>query len=266
MSRYRRIIYLPLMQHLFDLKGKTAFITGASSGLGEQCAYTLSKAGARVILIGRNLNKLEAVASKLNNAMAVARDVSDKDAVNKALNELDESGERIDICINSAGIATLTPIFEEEDKGNFEQIIQTNLMGTWYITKAVALHMKRHNIHGSIINISSVNGANKLREGLASYAASKAAVIQLTKALVGELSLYKIRINCIAPGLFHTPLTHYKLSSEEAQKSMEKLIPLGFVAQPTDLEGVILLLASNAASAYITGSCITIDGGVSWGG
>lgn len=193
-------------------------------------------------------------------------DVSNKGQVIRKIAELEETGEKIDICVNNAGIAGLTPIFEKDDKSDFESIIQTNLMGTWYVTKAIASHMKRNSIHGSIINIGSVNGANKLRDGLAAYASSKAAIIQLTKALVGELSPYNIRINCIAPGLFHTSLTEPQLNSGKGRKSIERLIPLGFVAKPEDLSGVILLLSSNQASSYMTGTCITVDGGISWGG
>jgi NAD(P)-dependent dehydrogenase (short-subunit alcohol dehydrogenase family) len=254
------------MSHIFDLKGKTAIVTGASQGLGEQFARALNSSGARVILASRRVDKLQVLERDLSNAKVVQMDVADKTSVNKALAELENFGEKIDICVNNAGIAALTPIFEDDDNDNFESIIQTNLMGVWYVTKAVANYMKKHGIQGSIINIASVNGANKLREGLASYAASKAAVIHLTKSLVGELSSHNIRINCIAPGLFHTPLTNYKLNTVQQKKDMEQMIPLGFVAKPQDLDGVLLLLASNTHSAYITGTCITVDGGVSWGG
>lgn len=249
-----------------ELSNKTAIITGASSGLGEQFARSLSCAGARVILAARRVDKLNSLVAELNNAKAIEMDVSDKESVKRSFAELEKSGEKIDICVNNAGIASLTPIFGDDEKYSFEEIIQTNLLGVWYVTKAVANHMKNNNIAGSIINISSVNGANKLRPCASAYAASKAAVIQITKALVGELSPYKIRINSILPGLVHTPLSHYKLSTEEQIDKMEKTIPLAFVASPKDLEGALLLLASNSRSSYITGSCITVDGGVSWGG
>lgn len=139
-------------------------------------------------------------------------------------------------------------------------------MGVWYVTTNVANHMKQHNIQGSIINISSVNGANRLREEVAGYAASKAAVIQMTKALVGELSPVGIRINCIAPGLFHTPLTDYKLNTAEAKEEMAKKIPVQFVGDPSDLDGAVLYLACNTTSRYVTGTYLVVDGGVSWGG
>jgi NAD(P)-dependent dehydrogenase (short-subunit alcohol dehydrogenase family) len=126
--------------------------------------------------------------------------------------------------------------------------------------------MKERGIAGSIINIGSVNGANKVRENNAAYNISKAGVIHLTKSLVGELSKANIRINCILPGLFHTPLSHYKLSSPEDRKEMIEVIPLGFIPEPPELDGAIIYLASNKASRYVTGSNITVDGGASWGG
>lgn len=251
---------------LFDLKGKTALITGASSGLGEQFARCLSGAGARVILVARRVEKLNALAAEFDNAKAIQADVSDKESVASLFAELEKAGEKIDICVNNAGIAALTPIFAEDDNDNFESIIQTNLVGVWYITKAVGNHMKNHGIHGSIINIGSVNGANKLAAQIGGYCASKAAVMQLTKVLVGELSEHRIRINCISPGLHRTPMTAKRVDNEPTKSELEKLVPLGFIADPADIDGLILYLASNQASRYVTGSIITIDGGISWGG
>ena len=192
--------------------------------------------------------------------------VGDKKSVQKAFEYLENAQEKIDICINSAGVAKRTPIFEEEETDHFENILHTNVAGLWYVTKVAANHMKHHGIQGSIINMGSVNGANRVGEEFAAYCASKAAVAQMTKALVGELSRHQIRINCIAPGLFHTPLTDYRLNMKEEREEMEKFIPAGFVATPPDLDGAILYLSSNTASRYVTGVCLTVDGGISWGG
>jgi NAD(P)-dependent dehydrogenase (short-subunit alcohol dehydrogenase family) len=253
-------------QFKFNLKGKTALITGASSGLGEQAAKLLSENGVRVILAARSLDKLTNLANILGNAAAIEMDVRDRVSVKKAFAELEAMGEKIDICINNAGIAKLTPVFEDDEEDEFQDVIQTNVMGVWYVAKDVANHMKNHKIQGSIINIGSVRGANSFKETLAAYCVSKAAVAHLTKAVVGELSRHKIRINTIAPGLFHTPLTNHKLDTKIARKQMEDSIPLGFAADPGELDGAILYLASNEASRYVTGSCITVDGGISWGG
>lgn len=255
-----------MKDNLFNLTGKTALITGASSGLGEQFARTLSKAGARVILCARRVDRLEKLAEKLNNALPMRMDVADKELVKTAFAKLEENGEKIDICVNNAGIFKATPIFDNSDNNDFEEVMQTNVMGVWYVTKAVVNYMRDKNIAGSIINIGSVNGANYLHSNRAGYCASKSAIHQMTKALVGELSPYNIRINCILPGLFHTEMTDRMLNTDELYHSWEEKIPLHFVAKPDDISGLILYLASNAASRYVTGSCFTIDGGISWGG
>ena len=143
---------------LFDLNGKTSLITGASSGLGEQFARCLSGAGARVILAARSIDKLNDLAAELHNARAIQMDVSDKQSVKSCFAELEKDSEKIDICVNNAGIFKATPVFEEDHQNDFESVMQTNVMGVWYVTKATANHMKNHGIHGSIINISSVNG------------------------------------------------------------------------------------------------------------
>ncbi|AIL13503.1 3-ketoacyl-(acyl-carrier-protein) reductase [Candidatus Paracaedimonas acanthamoebae] len=244
----------------FNLYGKTAIITGASSGLGEQFARTLAASGARVILAARRMDKLEALSHEISNAIAIQMDVSDKESVARCFAELEQSGKKIDICVNNAGIAARTPIFEKDDKNDFMSIIQTNLMGVWYVTKAVANHMKNYGIHGSIINIGSVNGNAIPAKGGTAYSISKAAVIHLTKTLVGELSPHKIRINCISPGWFRTPMNGPDI------EQIIPLIPYGDIAQSSDLDGLILYLASNEASRYVTGSTFTIDGGMSWGG
>ena len=125
---------------LFDLKDKTALITGASSGLGEKFARCLSCAGARVILAARRINKLKTLAAELNNARAIQMDVSDKQSVKSCFAELEQAGEKIDICVNNAGIFKATPVFEEDHQNDFESVMQTNVMGVWYVAKAAANH------------------------------------------------------------------------------------------------------------------------------
>ncbi|MFZ4116393.1 MAG: SDR family NAD(P)-dependent oxidoreductase [Chthoniobacterales bacterium] len=251
---------------LFDLTGKTALVTGASSGLGERFARCLSQAGARVIMAARNLEKLEILVQEIENAVPLQLDIANKNSVQQAFEALEEREERLDICINAAGIYQPTPVFEEDLEGDFESLFETNAFGTWRMIQHVATHMRQHGITGSIINISSVNGAHCLQPERANYCASKAAIIQMTKALVGELGDVGIRINCIVPGLFQTPATEYKLQTEEQRAEIKRLIPLHFIGQPSDLDGTILYLASNKASPYLTGSVITVDGGISWGG
>ena len=253
------------LTQLYDFRGKTALITGASGGLGEQFARCLHARGARVILASRRLDKLKDLCSELGNAKAIEIDVADKNSVISCFSELEKAGEKIDICINNAGILLPTPIFELNNKNNFENIMQTNLIGAWNILQHTANHMKNNNIHGSIINIASA-GANKVsRANVSGYYASKAAIVRLTENLVHELSPYNIRINAILPGTILTSMTEHRFESQEEIQKTSSKIPLNRLGKPEDLDGIILYLACNAASKYVTGSCVTIDGGMSWG-
>ncbi len=151
---------------IFDLHGKTALITGASSGLGARFAHVLAKAGARVILTARRLDKLETIANEIRrkgfDAVPIIMNVAQKKSVQKVISKLTTQGEKIDILVNNAGIAKFTPIFELDTQNNFESIMQTNVMGIWYVTQFMAMHMKDNSIKGSIINIASINGTTKL--------------------------------------------------------------------------------------------------------
>ncbi len=243
--------------NIFDLSDKTALVTGASSGLGWRFCEVLAAAGAHVIAAARRVDKLNELVSSIKQAGGSAEslklDVRNFEQVKKQISGLNQ---HIDICINNAGIAIDTPIFED-NQNNFESVMQTNVLGVWYVTQVVAGIMKDQKIDGSIINISSIYGHSRLEEKQSAYCASKAAVSQLTKSLVGELSKFSIRINAIAPGAILTPMT---------PKWDHNNIPVGFLAEPSDLDGALLFLASNKASRYVTGSCITVDGGISWGG
>lgn len=250
------------MQNIFNLKGKRALVIGASSGIGERFARVLSDNGADVMLASRNTNKLDQISVSLPNSKVFSVDVANKESVKELFMALTDSP--IDICINTAALAKVSPVFEENELTS--EMINTNVLGSWYVAKYAAIHMKEHAIAGSIINVASVNGRNKLRTELSIYAMSKAAVIQMTKAMVGELSPFNIRINCISPGLIHTPLTDYKLHASEMREEMLQKIPLNTIGQVEDLDGVLLFLCSNSASRYVTGTNIEVDGGVSWGG
>ena len=247
---------------MFNLSGKIALVTGASSGLGWNFCQTLAKNGAHVIAAARRAEKLNELANIIKqeggSAEILELDVCSFECVKKQISAL---AQPIDILINNAGIALETSIFEDDGQNIFENIIKTNLTGTWYVTKVVANIMKNHKIEGSIINIGSINGDAIPYISGASYNASKAAVMHMTKSLVGELSPHKIRINAISPGFFKTDMTKDIPSEKLSQK-----IPLRFIANPSELDGTILYLASNKASKYVTGTVITVDGGISWGG
>lgn len=253
------------LTQLYDFRGKTALITGASGGLGEQFARCLHARGARVILASRRLDKLKDLCSELGNAKAIEMDVADKNSVISCFSELEATGEKIDICVNNAAVLHSTPIFEL-DNNNFENIMQTNVVGAWYVLQCTANHMKNYEINGSIINISSAGADKVSRANVSGYYASKAAIVRLTQNLVHELSPYNIRINAILPGTILTSMTQHRFKSQEDIQNANSKIPLKRVGEPEDLDGIILYLASNNASKYVTGSCFTIDGGMSCGG
>lgn len=247
---------------LLNITGKTVLITGASSGIGQHFVNLFLSAGARVILSSRKITQLDLVNGYENKMLFLDMDVSIKTSVLQAFIKLEEAGEKIDIAVHCAGICNYTPIFKTDESDDFDKLIQTNLQGTWYVNRAVAKHMKQHQIAGSIINMGSVSGDAIPANGGAGYCVSKAAIMHLTKSLVGELSPYKIRINTISTWMIPTPMT-----LESIEKNNDKIVaitPLG-LAKLDDLDGVVMFLASNKASRYVTGSCITVDGGVSWG-
>ncbi len=250
--------------NIFDLSNKTALVTGASSGLGWRFCQALASAGAHVIAAARRTEKLDELVNSIKqsggSAESLELDVRSFEQVKKQISSLNQP---IDICINNAAIAKLTSVFDD-DQNNFESVMQTNVMGLWYVTKVVATAMKNQKIEGSIINIGSVNGAAVPAANGAAYNASKAAIMHMTKGLAGDLSPHKIRINAISPGFFPTDMS--KGALEKLGDKITSRIPLNFLPDLSDLDGTILYLASNKASRYVTGSCITVDGGISWGG
>ncbi len=255
------------MHEYFNLTGKTAIVTGASSGLGKRFAEVLSKFGAKVIIIARRKERLKELAKTLNSkggfVIPLDLDIEDDSLLQKKFSSLLESGEKIDILVNSAGVLRLTPAFSESIE-SFDKIFNVNVRSLWIITQKIACHMRDENIQGSIINVASISGdlVPSYKEG--AYCASKAAVNQITKQLVGEFSPYNIRINSILPGLIRTEMTQKQIEQDE--ENLKKEIPLGFIAEPKDLDCALLYLASNKASRYVTGSSLIIDGGDSWRG
>jgi NAD(P)-dependent dehydrogenase (short-subunit alcohol dehydrogenase family) len=240
-----------------DLSGRTAIVTGASSGFGRHFAATLAKAGASVVVMARRAELLDSLVDEIKadggSARAMSVDVAKADAVSAAFDEID----KIDIVVNNAGVAgPSTAINCEEDEWRWT--FDVNLNAAWFVSRRAAQAMIKAGTGGSIINIASITG---LRPGAsaAAYSASKAAVIQMTKATAMEWARYRIRVNAIAPGYFETDLNRDFLQSDYGQ-TMMKRIPQRRFGQMPDLDGPLLLLASDA-SAYITGSVIEVDGG-----
>ena len=258
---------------LFSLHGKVAFITGASSnGLGAQFAHTLATAGANVVLVARREKPLKKLAQIIEEkysvkAHAISTDVSNPEDIYRSVEEAIQEFGQIDILINNAGVLTPTAIGEvdrEKICQDWDHLMNVNLRAPWLYVHEVSRHMISKKIEGSIINISSIAGGRKNQPmpGLVSYSASKAGLDQMTRGLVQELSPHKIRINNISPGFIITDTTRPMLS--QIQGMMLKAIPAGFLAEPKELDALVLYLASNKASKYVTGSIHTIDGGTSY--
>ncbi len=246
---------------MFDLTGKVALVTGASSGLGRSFAATLATHGAKVAAAARRRDRLEALADEIacldGICAPVVMDVTDGASVAAAFDAAEAAFGPVDILINNAGVPANT-FFTKLTEADWRGVMDVNLDGVFRVAQEAAKRMQARGKGGAIVNISSVLGFGVLK-AVAPYAASKAAVIQLTKAMALELARDRIRVNALAPGYVSTELNADFLASEAGQRLIAK-IPLGRVAAVHDLDGALLLLASDAG-AYITGTTITVDGG-----
>jgi len=246
---------------IFDIKGKVALVTGASSGLGRHFAITLAKAGAAVAACARRTGKLADTVAEIEaaggRALGVGMDVTDPASVARALDAVAGEFGTVTILVNNAGVAEGKAALDvtEED---WDRVLDTNLKGAWTVAQAAARRMAKAKTGGVIVNIASVLGL-RVSKGVLPYAVSKAGLIQMTKALALELAKHNIRVNAIAPGYVETDLNREFLKSEEAQK-MIRNIPQRRPGTVDDLTGPLLLLASDA-SAYMTGTVLAVDGG-----
>ena len=249
----------------FDLSGKVALVTGASSGLGRRFALTLAKAGAKVGVAARRTDRLAEVVREIEafdgRAVPIPLDVTDPASVRAAVAAAETELGPIGVLVNNAGIVVAKPLLDH-DIGDWDRVIDTNLKGVWLMAQEVARHMVRLGHGGSIINIGSILGLT-IEPTVPSYCASKAAVIHLSRAMAVELARHKIRVNVIAPGYFESDMTHDYLASEHG-RAMAARIPLRRTGAIGELDGALLLLASDASS-YMTGAVITVDGGQSVG-
>ena len=242
----------------FDLSGKVALITGASSGLGKHFAKTLSSNGAITILAARRVEKMEKLQSELeNDSFIINLDVTSKESVNSLKDEIENTIGRLDIVINNAGISD--PVrFKDISEDSWLSILETNLNGAFRIAKMATDIMLKNKDGGNIINIASIL-AERVGLNLASYASAKAALVQLTKSMALELARSNIRVNALAPGYILTEINQDFFDTEEGQEYISK-IPMKRLGLESELDGALLLLASDASS-FMTGSVITVDGG-----
>jgi len=248
---------------LFDLHGKRALVTGASSGIGKRVAMAYAEAGAHVALTARNAEALQTVADEIaaagGRAVSISCDVTQPEQVSRMLDEATAELGGIDIAVCNAGIITVTPMLDMSPE-EFQSIQDTNVTGVFLTAQAAAKAMVGQGRGGVIINTASMSGhIINVPQQVGHYCASKAAVIHLTKAMAVELAPHKIRVNSVSPGYILTELVE---PYSEYHALWEPKIPLGRMGQPEELTGLYLYLASEAAS-YMTGSDIVIDGGYS---
>jgi len=245
------------MADRFDMTGKVALVTGASGGLGRHFASVLALAGAEVVLAARRQDALAEAADRIEAAGGRARtvglDVTDARSVDRAFQEAGP----VDVLINNSGVtATVTAV--EMEEADWDRIVDTNLKGAWLVARAFARQAIAAKHEGAIVNIASILGL-RVAGHLSAYAASKAGLIQLTQTMALELARHQIRVNALAPGYIETDINRDFFQSERG-KALIARIPQRRLGQEEDLDGPLLLLASDA-SRFMTGSVVAVDGG-----
>jgi NAD(P)-dependent dehydrogenase (short-subunit alcohol dehydrogenase family) len=243
---------------MYDLSGKTALVTGASSGLGAHFSGVLARAKARVILAARRVEQLEQVAKSLPESerdvvTVMGMDVSSAESIGAALGSLGQ----LDIVVNNAGIVRNAAALDQSED-DWDAVIDTNLKGAFLVSRAAARIMIAGGRGGSIINIASILGLRQSSTVLP-YAVSKAGLIQMTKVLALELARFDLRVNALAPGYFATELNSEFWRSPPGE-ALVRRIPQRRLGQMSDLDGPLLMLCSEA-SRYMTGVVIPVDGG-----
>jgi 3-oxoacyl-[acyl-carrier protein] reductase len=247
---------------LFDLTGRVALVTGASSGLGQQFARALADNGASVALVARRTDRIKALAAELEKAgaraIAIEADVTDRAAMIRAFDAAEKAFGTVTILVNNAGVAQQGVRAVELQAEEWRRVLATDLDAVFYWAQEAARRMLAKAEKGAIVNIASVLGL-AVAKGSVSYATAKAGVIQVTKALALEWAFKGVRVNAIAPGWFVTEINDEYLNSE-AGVAIKRDVPMGRFGNAGDLDGALLLLVSNAG-AYMTGATVVVDGG-----
>jgi len=246
---------------MFSLKGRVALVTGASSGLGVQFAKALADNGAAVALVARRADRLKSLKDEIEGkggrAVAIEADVTDHAAIARAFDAAEKAFGTVTILVNNAGIAHGGRAVEMPPE-EWRKVLSTNLDAVFFWAQEAARRLLAAKKQGAIVNIASVLGL-AVSKGAVAYAAAKAGVVQVTKALAVELAFKGVRVKAIAPGWFVTEMNDDYLSSE-AGAAIKREIPMGRFGNSGDLDGALLLLVSDAGS-YITGATVVVDGG-----
>jgi NAD(P)-dependent dehydrogenase (short-subunit alcohol dehydrogenase family) len=253
------------MTNPFDLTGKVAIVTGASRGLGQIFSRALAKAGADLVITARDRDSLlpfqQEIEALGRRCVPVAMDLRNHDSIQAGIDAAFEAYPDIDILVNNAGCNVRKPALEVTwDDWNL--VLDTNLRGTFFVAQAVARRMVPRQ-YGRIINIGSVTSVNGYA-GLGPYGASRGGVKQLTMSLADDWGPHGVTVNCLAPGWFKTEQNKVMYEDTEWVAYLSDRIPLKRPGKPTDLEGIVVFLASDA-SEYMTGQTVLVDGGISTG-
>jgi len=251
------------MSNLFNIEGRVAMVTGASSGLGRQFALALAREGAKVAILARRVDRLEQVKAEVEalgvECLAVRCDVSDNGSIKEAVKTIAEHFGRIDILVNNAGVGTGAPAESMEDE-TWEKTIGINLSGVYYVAREVAKVMIAQN-YGKIINLGSIHSTVAMNGSpISAYCASKGGVAMLTKALASEWAKYNITVNAIGPAYFESEMTDQVINTPEFAQVVKLYCPMGRPGRAGELDGAVIYFASDASS-YTTGQLLTIDGG-----
>ena len=247
---------------MFDLTGRVALVTGASSGLGVQFARALADNGASVALVARRADRLSALRDEIEarggRAVAIEADATNRESMLRAFDTAEAALGTITVLVNNAGVAQKALRAIDVSPEEWRRVLSLDVDAVFYWAQEAARRMLAAKVQGSVVNIASVL-AFGTGKGVASYATAKAAVVQITKSLAVELAFKGVRVNAIAPGWFVTEIND-KFLETEAGTALKRDIPMGRFGESGDLDGALLLLASNAGR-YITGATILVDGG-----
>lgn len=247
---------------MFDLSGKVALVTGASSGMGRSTAIALANQGAKVVAAARRMEKLEALAAEIKSqgkeALGVQMDVTKRVEVDAAVALAVKTFGKLDILVNNAGVLDYSPFLELKEEA-WDKVLDTNLKGCFYAAQAAGRKMAIHK-WGRIINIASIasGGVGVGYPMISHYVASKGGIIGLTEALAGELGPMGITVNAIGPGAIETEMTQG--ITDEQKQGMFARLPIKRIGKPEEIAAAVVYFASDEAS-YTTGTTLYVDGG-----